>query len=348
MPSRQDAILPARTPAEADWPGRETLVSRKERSRGDPACYDIDLKGPGRPELELVEVPHQGSFKIWSHGYPYRTVRWHFHPEYELHLVTTTSGTFFVGDHVGSFEPGQLVLVGPNLPHNWVSRVAPDEQVQHRCVVLQFAREFIEGCIEGFPELHAIDRLLAASVFGVEFAPEIGAAALPILIRLLDAQGARRVALFFDLLDLLSPVGTVGRLASAGYRIDVSSYMNSEINHVLATIGRNLDGDLSEGDLARLVGFSASKFSRMFRRHTGMTFVRYVNRLRIERACRMLLDNDLTITEICYRTGFNNLSNFNRQFLEQRGIPPSRYRHEHAPRRAGGAPGAPQAGTGAA
>ncbi len=284
---------------------------------------------PDRPELELVEAPAPGSFKIWSHGYPYRTVRWHFHPEYELHLVTATSGTFFVGDHVGSFAPGQLVLVGPNLPHNWVSHVAPGEQVARRCVVLQFSREFIEGCIERFPELHAVERLLAASACGVEFAPDVAAAAGPILRQLLDAQGARRVTLFFGLLDLLSPCADIARLASAGYRTDVTSYMNTEINHALATIGRNLDGDLREADLARSVGFSASKFSRSFRRHTGMTFVRYVNRLRIERACRMLLDDELSITEICFRTGFNNLSNFNRQFLEQRGIPPSRYRHDH-------------------
>ena len=303
---------------------------------------DRDPMERTRPELELVEVPPLGSFKVWSHGYPYRTVRWHFHPEYELHLVTATSGTFFVGDHVGNFTPGQLVLVGPNLPHNWVSRVAPGEEVRHRCVVLQFAREFIEGCVASFPELRALDPLLAASACGMKFSPEAGAAALPILTELLHAQGARRVALFFGLLDLLSSHGAGTRLASAGYHIDVSGYMASEMNYILATIGRSLGGNLREGDLARLVGFSASKFSRTFRRHTGMTFVRYVNRLRIERACRLLLDDGLTITEICYRTGFNNLSNFNRQFLEQRGIPPSRYRHDHRAHGIGGPSGPPQ------
>jgi len=317
------------------------LPRRTPRQRFGPDADDQGLLGQARPELELVEVPRLGSFKVWSHGYPYRTVRWHFHPEYELHLVTETSGTFFVGDYVGSFAPGQLVLVGPNLPHNWVSRVAPGEEVQHRCVVLQFAREFIEGCIASFPELHALDSLLAASVCGVEFTPGVGAAALPILTALLDAQGTRRVTLFFSLLDLLSSQG-VARLASAGYCIDVSGYMASEMNHILATIGRSLGGDLREGDLARLVGFSASKFSRAFRRHTGMTFVRYVNRLRIERACRLLLEDGLTITEICYRTGFNNLSNFNRQFLEQRGVPPSRYRHDHRAHGIGGPSGPPQ------
>ena len=75
------------------------------------------------PELELVRVPEKQSVKIWSHGYPFRTVRWHFHPEYEIHLITATSGIRYVGDHIGTFVPGDLVMVAPNLPHNWISDV---------------------------------------------------------------------------------------------------------------------------------------------------------------------------------------------------------------------------------
>ena len=73
------------------------------------------------PDLEVVQIRRGESFKAWSHGYPFRTVRWHFHPEYELHHVVATSGRYFVGDFIGAFEPGNLVLTGPNLPHNWVS-----------------------------------------------------------------------------------------------------------------------------------------------------------------------------------------------------------------------------------
>ncbi|MGY3365171.1 hypothetical protein ACVWZL_002296 [Bradyrhizobium sp. GM2.4] len=73
------------------------------------------------PDLEVVQIRRGESFKAWSHGYPFHTVRWHFHPEYELHQVVATSGRYFVGDFIGDFEPGNLVLTGPNLPHNWVS-----------------------------------------------------------------------------------------------------------------------------------------------------------------------------------------------------------------------------------
>jgi hypothetical protein len=79
-----------------------------------------------KPDLEVVQIGRSESFKAWEHGYPYHTVRWHFHPEYEIHHVVATSGHYFVGDFIGNFEPGNLVLTGPNLPHNWVSDVTVD------------------------------------------------------------------------------------------------------------------------------------------------------------------------------------------------------------------------------
>jgi quercetin dioxygenase-like cupin family protein len=86
------------------------------------------------PSLELVAIRESESFRVWTHGHPYETVRWHFHPEYEINLITRTSGQFFVGDHTGQFKPGQLCLVGANVPHNWVSEVSKGETVVERCI----------------------------------------------------------------------------------------------------------------------------------------------------------------------------------------------------------------------
>src|SRR5258708_21444224 len=86
-----------------------------------------------QPDLELVVVPCDESFKVWSHGYPYRTVRWHFHPEYEIQLITTTTGKYFVGDHIGNFAPGNLRMMAPNLPHNWLTTVPQGDPADQRC-----------------------------------------------------------------------------------------------------------------------------------------------------------------------------------------------------------------------
>ena len=85
------------------------------------------------PDLELIQIRPGESFAVRSHGYPYHTVRWHFHPEFELHQIVETKGRYFVGDFIGEFEPGNLVLTGPNLPHNWVSDVPDGQTVPLRC-----------------------------------------------------------------------------------------------------------------------------------------------------------------------------------------------------------------------
>lgn len=296
-------------------------ATHDETTRKDSRRAKID-----QPDLELVAVPRDESFKVWSHGYPYRTVRWHFHPEYEIHLITSTTGKYFVGDYIGNFQPGNLVMMGSNLPHNWVSSVPAGERVDERCLVLQFDAAFIARTIEAFPEFRRVEALLDASRWGLLFTPETGAAAEPILREMLSAQGLRRIILCIALFDLLAQSAEPVKLASAAYRADPSRYAGTRINHVLAFIGKNLSQELRETELAELSGQSVSAFSRYFRRHTGVPFVQYVNRLRINLACQLLMSGELTITEICYQVGFNNLSNFNRQFLLLKEMSPSRWR----------------------
>ena len=281
------------------------------------------------PDLELVAVPRDESFKVWSHGYPYRTVRWHFHPEYEIHLITATTGKYFVGDYIGNFAPGNLVMAGSNLPHNWISNVSSGLRVDERCLVLQFDAEFVSRAAEAFPEFRRVESLLDASRWGLLFTPETGAAAEPIMREMLGAQGMRRVALLAALFDLLIQSEAPEKLASAAYRADPDRYGETRINHVLSFIGKNLSLELRETELAELCGQSASAFSRYFRRHTGVPFVQYVNRLRINLACQLLMSDELSVTDICYQVGFNNLSNFNRQFLLLKQMSPSRWRAFH-------------------
>ena len=278
------------------------------------------------PDLELVQVRDDQSFKVWSHGYPYRTVRWHFHPEYELHLVTATEGDRYVGDHIGPFGAGDLVLVGPNLPHNWISDVPDGESVDERCLILQFTGEFIAACMTSFPELRFLRPLLREAFRGVRFEASSAERVGPLMRDLLVASDARRIAVFMEILDVLGHAEQPTPLASAGFQPDPAAYLSTTMNLLLQYIGRNFTRDLSETELAKLSRQSVSAFSRSFRRHTGMTFVQYVNSLRIELACQHLGQDDLTVTEICYEVGFNNVSNFNRRFLAAKSMPPSKFR----------------------
>jgi AraC-like DNA-binding protein len=279
-----------------------------------------------QPDLELVAVRRDESFKVWSHGYPYRTVRWHFHPEYEIHLIVATIGKMFVGDHISSFVPGNLVLLGPNLPHNWVSEVPEGETIAQRNLVLQFGQEFVSSCMGSFPEWRQVEALLADSRRGVLFGAETSAAIRPLFLELLGARGLRRLVLFMSMIESLMNAEDRETLASPAYQVDPGGFASSRINHALSYIGKNLSNDLRESDLAQLAGQSVSAFSRYFRRHTGLPFVQYVNRMRINLACQLLADDELSVTDICFKAGFNNLSNFNRQFLAVKGMAPSKFR----------------------
>ena len=280
-----------------------------------------------KPDLEVVQIRRGESFKAWSHGYPFHTVRWHFHPEYEIHQVVATDGRYFVGDFIGEFEPGNLVLTGPNLPHNWVSDLPEGTTIPLRGRIIQFSEEFIGGAMKVLLELSGIATLLESSRRGVLFASRTSTELAPLMEEMMEAQGVRRIELFMAITGILSRDRDARPLSSPNYLPDPSGYMSAGMNKALAFIRENLTRPFGETELATIAGQSQSAFSRSFRRHTGMSLVQYVKRLRINLACQILMsDSHATITDICFGVGFNNLSNFNRQFLAEKGMPPSRFR----------------------
>ncbi len=278
------------------------------------------------PALELIHKPLHGSFRAWAHGYPHEVAKWHFHPEYEIHLITTSSGKFFVGDYIGSYQPGNLVITGPNLPHNWVSELDEGVVLPVRDLVLQFPAEFIEHCILLLPELQPVQMLLKNATCGLQFPDELGMQIMPLMTELVTAHGCRRLELFSSLFDKLCECREKKTLASVNYDADMGRYMSSTINLVLSYIKQNITLDFNEKDVADVAEMNIIKFTRFFRKQTGESFVQYVNQERIALACQLLADTDMKVTDICYRTGFSNQSNFNRQFLAHKNMAPLKYR----------------------
>lgn len=280
-----------------------------------------------QPDLELVRIGEKESFKVWEHGYPFHTVRWHFHPEYELHLVCATSGRYFIGDFIGQFVPGNLVLVGPNLPHNWISELADDVSVPLRSQVMQFTEDFITSAIDCFPEMANTRQLFERSRAGVLFSAETSSRVADAMRQLIRATGAEKIALFLGIIAELDKDRGAQTLTSQHYMPDPSGFMSTGINEVLSYINDNLTEVLDEATLAQLAGITPSTLSRSFRRHTGQSLTKYVNRLRVTLACQLLMSSEFdSVTDVCFASGFNNVSNFNRQFLALRGVTPSQFR----------------------
>ena len=279
------------------------------------------------PDLGYEAPEETGVVRCLSHGFPTPLARWHYHDEYELHLITSTSGKAFVGDWIGQFHPGHLVLAGPRLPHNWVSMDVPEGGVELRDLVIQFPHEPLAQAAAVIPELAEVLPLLERARHGIEFFGQ-GEKAQQHWERVKAARGARRFAAFCDFLADLAACTDYRLLSSVQLQSEDDDESLDQIDAVVSRITEDLAQPFSAADIAAELGMSESRFSRFFRRATGNTFTDFVNRVRINRACQLLMETDKLITHICYEVGFNNVANFNRRFLETKGMTPSEFRKQ--------------------
>lgn len=265
--------------------------------------------------------------RFLEHGAPSQLMRWHHHQEYELHLITQTSGQAFIGDYIGEFEPGNLVLIGPYLPHNWVSRSLPDEGVKIRDKILHFSDKPLRKTSLIFPELHELMPLLERAKYGIEF-ENISYSVEKSLDKIAGSSGMKRLAEFLQLLHTL--LNHPYRLLSSMpyHNVKGGSYFH-RIEKAIDFVSLNYDSLISMKEVAEYVNMTVNCFSRDFRRATGKTFTDYMNHLRVAHACELLMSTEDYISTICYKVGFNNVANFNRRFLEIRGVTPSDFRREN-------------------
>lgn len=282
-------------------------------------------------ELGYEASDEAGFIRCLSHGFPTPLARWHHHDEYELHLITATSGKVFVGDWIGHFQPGQLVLTGPRLPHNWVSVDVPAEGVVERDLVIQFLHEPIAASAEHIPELREILPMLERAKHGIEFFG-VYPQAVEHWRHVRAQRGLARLGAFCDFLSMLARCSDYRLLSNTQMQSVSDDIQLGQIDAIVSRITENLALPISAADLARELGMTESRFSRFFKRATGNTFTDFVNHVRVNRACQLLMKGDQLITHIGYEVGFNNLANFNRRFRDVKGMTPSDYRKQAASR----------------
>ena len=266
-----------------------------------------------------------GLVRCLSHGAPNPLIRWHFHEEYELHLILETSGKVFVGDYIGQFQPGHLVLTGPRLPHNWISQTLPEGGVAERDLAIQFSDEQIRQVMTLLPELKEIRPLLDRARHGIEFIG-ISQQAEQRMRKIQHSQGVTRLIEFCHLMQELTHHDNHRLLSSVQLQSFDDDRSLQKISEVVDYLSQSYESRLALAEVANRFGMSESRFSRYFRRMTGNTFTNFVSQLRVNKACQMLLETDQYVSTICYNVGFNNVANFNRRFMEIKGMTPSDFR----------------------
>lgn len=253
----------------------------------------------------------------------------HVHPEYEIVYVASSFGTRFVGDNVSMFDIGNLTLVGPMVPHHYYN--SPEDSQSStwgHTRVIQFKENFAGSPLFGIPEMKPIKKMLEDSSYGLSFNEATSAAAKPVMSRLFEASGPDRVVILLEFLALLA-ASQYTKLSSIPGSQNTPPGQTQRMDEVLSYIHQKLlkGQPLSLNRVAARVNMNPQSFSRYFRKATFKRFIDYVNEVKIGKACRLLIDTDKTVSEICFEAGFNNLSNFNRQFFKLKQMTPKELRN---------------------
>ena len=281
-----------------------------------------------RPLFEKVAVPSGASWTFLHRrlddGIPFQ---WHFHPEFELTLTLNSRGQRYIGDSIAEYDDGDLVLLGPNLPHTWCSaeRLRPSEP--HEAIVMWFTEAWSTAVTNTLAEMAPVAPMLARAGRGFAFSNGAAAAARPIIETIPSRDPPDRLIRLMEVLTLLARDKDWRPIASpAADRRSVASPDQPRIERVLDHIHARYREPITIAELADVAALSPSGFIRLFRRHTRLTVTRYVAEMRIGQACALLANGREPIARIAEDVGYSNLANFNRQFRALKGLTPREFR----------------------
>lgn len=276
-------------------------------------------------EIRLTKEPDK-SFIFYNENAPF--AQWHNHPEYELVLITKGCGRRSIGDNIDRFEPGDIAFIGPYVPHEYVC----DQEcfknlknIQSECVVIQFDHTFLGEQFFQLPENKPLLKILSDAKHGLKFKKDHGKKIAAIMMQMKSMNDTGRLYALFTIFDKLTNNIKYELLSTPQFVTTFLSEENKVMNKVVQYLMQNFQNNIRVSDLLKIAHMSNSSFCNLFKATYRMTFKNYLLKIRIGYACRQLMENNKSISEIAYKSGFDNLSNFNRQFKKIKTITPKEY-----------------------
>lgn len=277
-------------------------------------------------------IPETKAFVIKDLVAPHFDPIWHFHPEYQLFLVLEGRGTQFVGDNIKPFKEGDLVFTGPDLPHLWRNDDAYFDRkngLSTRGIVIYFQENFLGDSVQQKEEMEKIRHLFALSRRGLEVKGQARRQVSALMVELVGLKGVESIIQLLRILDILAHAPDLHPIAHAGYVNLNKESETDRMNKVYEYVMLNFRQKISLEEVAALTNMSLSSFSRYFKSRVNKSFSDFLAEIRIDYACKLLHEETINISQVGYESGFNTLSNFNRQFKEVTGQTPLQYRKEY-------------------
>ena len=250
---------------------------------------------------------------------------WHFHHEYELVLITKSTGTALIGDNVSSYGENDLYFTGVNLPHTWICDKSYNA-AEAEAFVLHFKPELFSKSLIEQPEFVLLRQLLQKSKLGIRFSKKTEIKIRPLFEQLLKSEGIDRMILILKILDYCSKDKNYTPLASEGFASAFVRTSDEKLQKIIAFIENNYHRKINLNEIANLANMQSNAFCRYFKRKTNCSLFDFINKVRVGHACRLLLKGDLSVQEIRHLSGFHSTSNFIKQFRLKTGKTPKEYR----------------------
>lgn len=274
-----------------------------------------------KPILEKIHIGTDQTIVAFQYNKKDFETPWHFHPQHELTYIEKSVGTKFIGDFVGGYEPGELVLVRSNLPHCWKNQVTQNGNSQS--IVVQWNK----GIFAKVPELQPIFDLLKTAAKGIIFTKEDTRKFLPTIKNL---PTLNKEVLYLQLLFLLTQLSKCNyqTLSNESFTNDIPTVYSTRMSKIHDFVALNYRRKIYLKELALLVNMTEQSFSRFFKKMMGRSFFAFLNEYRINRASRLLIDSDWSVGEIGYACGFESLPFFHKQFNKFKNTSPLQFRRK--------------------
>jgi len=285
---------------------------------------------PAQLLREIIPLTQSDCFTIFSRVKKNFDFPLHYHDEFELNFIMNAKNAKrIIGDHMGEITELELVLVGPNLQHGWFTNKCKSAEIRE--VTIQFHRDLFDDKLLRRNQLGFIKSMFERSSRGILFSKETVQAIMPRLLELSQKHGFDSVLELMSILHDLSISRNMKTLSDASFSNSESfSYNSRRIEKVMEHINQNFDKTITLAEVAKLALMTEVAFSRFFKSRTGQTFIDMLNEIRLGHASRLLIETTNNITEVAYKCGFNNMSNFNRIFKKRKNCTPKEFRDTYA------------------
>lgn len=285
-----------------------------------------------KPQLLKVSTGPAHSFSARRDTVPYANNRWHYHREIELIHFENGRGTQFIGDSIRNFSSGDVVLIGSNLPHYWSfdnSYLSPANQEVADVRVVHFNEDFWGTEFLNLPENTHIKLLLQQAKQGISVQGIARMRVIKLLEELITTEGTKRIVLLIEALTAIAQTKHPQLLSSVGFNPHFHHGEKDRINNIYDFALQHYKRRIALDEVAEIAGMSGNAFCRYFKSRTGKTFSQFLIEIRIGQACKLLIENNLNVKQICYESGFNNFAGFHKYFKQITGKSPLNYQRTY-------------------